>query len=66
VFIDPASPSVMVLPASSNGAGLSAVPLPLPAGPGFVGVTGYVQFGWPDPCAPGGLSGSSAMQVVIQ
>ena len=66
VFIDPASPSLILFPASSTSSGLAAVPLPLPAGPGFVGISGYLQFGWPDTCAPGGLSGTSAMLVTIQ
>jgi hypothetical protein len=66
VFIDPASPSLFLLPASSTATGFAAVPLPIPAGPQFVGITGFVQFGWPDSCAAGGLSGTSAMQLTIQ
>jgi hypothetical protein len=64
VWIDLASPSILTFPASSNASGLSVVGLPLPAG--LAGLTGFLQFGWPDSCAPGGLSGTCGMQVVIQ
>ena len=65
IFIDPASPALLVF--RRRAASPAPRPsLPLPAGPGLAGITGFLQFGWVDPCATGGFSGSCGMQVTIQ
>ena len=66
VWINPGNPFLLVIPVSSDLAGYSVVPVPVPAGPGVIGLTGYAQFAWADPCAPGGISGSCALAVTIQ
>jgi hypothetical protein len=65
VWIDPTA-GLFTLPVSSNASGLCLLTIPVPSGPSWIGSTGYLQFGWNDPCAPGGVSGSCAMSVTIQ
>lgn len=66
VWINPASPGLLLFPATSSGAGYAVVNIPVPPGPVLVGMTGYAQFAWADPCPPGGLSGSCALAITVQ
>jgi hypothetical protein len=66
VWVDPASTGFLMLPVTSNAAGYCVKQMAVPAGPGFIGLTGYAQFAWADSCAPGGLSGSCGLSVTIQ
>ncbi len=64
VWIHPAA--LFVLLATSDGAGGAVVPLPIPPSAVLAGGQVFSQFAWPDACAPGGLSASNAIQVVVQ
>jgi hypothetical protein len=64
VALDPLA--TLFLDVSSDPLGGSEVPIPIPASPPLVGAAGYAQFFWADPCAPGGVSASNALEIVIQ
>jgi hypothetical protein len=64
VWIDPSA--LVLLPLLANAKGFVEVVVPLPAGFVVPGMQGFLQFFWPDPCAPGGISASNALEVVVQ
>jgi hypothetical protein len=64
VWIQPAA--LLVLLATSDGAGGAVLPIPIPPSAALAGGQVFSQFAWPDACAPGGLSASNALQVVVQ
>ena len=70
VWVDPSS-VFLQLPATSNAAGASEVPLPIPSGAWLRGTTLYAQFFWvgatsPPPCPRQGISASHALAIVVQ
>jgi hypothetical protein len=65
VWVDQNAPGFFCVTVTSDVRGSCVVSFPVPAGPQFIGISGYAQFGWADPCAPGGLSGSCALGVTI-
>jgi hypothetical protein len=66
VWIDVASPAFFFLPAQSDAAGMSQFAVPITADPVLAGVGAFVQFAWPDPCAPGYVATSNGLTVTIQ
>jgi hypothetical protein len=64
-WIDPASPFLVQIPVASDPAGFCFIPAGLPPDPSLVGFIGYVQAAWTDPCAPGGLTASNALGLLI-
>jgi hypothetical protein len=65
VWVNPADPGLWLVPVTSDVRGAAVVSFAVPAGPAFIGITGFVQYGWADFCAPGGISGSCALQITI-
>ena len=60
-------PLLLLLPAGSNGLGLSWLQGAIPNAPGLVGVSFAVQFFWPNGCGPAGsMSASNALLLTIQ
>ncbi|MGH7152243.1 MAG: hypothetical protein ACREIU_16170 [Planctomycetota bacterium] len=66
VWIDPFAGLFFEVVVPSDAAGAATVPLPIPAIPGLAGFQAFVQFAWPDACAPGGFSASNALAIVVQ
>lgn len=66
VWVDPVDPNLWLVPVMSDVRGSAVVSFSVPVGPQFIGITGFVQYGWPDICAVGGVSGSCALQITIQ
>ncbi|HKB15167.1 MAG TPA: hypothetical protein VKF62_03835, partial [Planctomycetota bacterium] len=58
--------TLLALPATSDGSGFAPFPLPIPAAASLAGAQVFAQFAWLDGCAPGGVSASNAIQVVVQ
>ncbi len=65
IWIDPTAGLVGV-PVTSDALGECTVPIPIPAAPQLAGQRFYLQFAWPDTCAPGGLSASNALATMIE
>ena len=66
VWIDPAAPVFILLPAGSGALGSTQIAIPLPPDPLLAGTQSFVQFFWLDTCAPGGVSASYALAVTVQ
>ena len=66
VWIDPLAPVFFEIIVPSNTIGASTVPIPIPAVPALAGAQAFFQFAWPDVCAPGGISASNALEIVVQ
>jgi hypothetical protein len=64
LFIDPAG-YLALAPATSDPAGFVELPVLLSAAVP-PGVQAYLQYFFPDPCAPGGVSASNALHVTVQ
>ncbi|MGH7151088.1 MAG: hypothetical protein ACREIU_10335, partial [Planctomycetota bacterium] len=64
VWIDPLA--LLLLPSTSDGAGAAVFSLPIPPVSSLAGGQVFSQFAWLDACAPGGVSASNAIQVVVQ
>jgi hypothetical protein len=64
LWVDPAG-LVPLLPVLSNGLGFARVSAAIP-GTIPIGAGAYLQFLWLDPCAPGGVSASNALEIVVQ
>jgi hypothetical protein len=65
VWLDLQSPVTTVL-IGSTGFGSSVVPVPIPARPALAGLHAFAQHFWLDTCAPGGVSASNALAIVVQ
>jgi hypothetical protein len=65
VWVDPAAIALLAT-ASSNAMGRAVVGIPIPADPALVGGQAFAQFFWADSCAPGGVSASNALEVMVQ
>ncbi len=66
IWIDPAAPAFVLVPASSSASGAAVVPIPVPSDAGLAGTQVFAQFFWSDACAPGGVSASNALQITVQ
>jgi len=64
VALDPFA--TLFLDATTNALGASEVSIPIPSDPLLVGGAAYAQFFWISPCAPGGVSASNALAIVVQ
>ena len=58
--------SVLLLPVGSNAVGAAEVSLPIPPDPSLAGGQANLQFVFPSPCGPQGLSASNALTVIVQ
>ncbi|MCI0587211.1 MAG: hypothetical protein L0323_10265 [Planctomycetes bacterium] len=65
-WIDPFAPFFLEIVVPSNAVGAATVPLPIPPDAALAGLQLFVQFAWPDACAPGGFSASNALAIVVQ
>ncbi|MCI0586737.1 MAG: hypothetical protein L0323_07855 [Planctomycetes bacterium] len=65
LWIDPSAPMFFGASASSGPAGETALSIPIPPDPTLAAAQVFAQFAWPDPCAPGGIAGSSGLAVVV-
>ncbi|MCI0589888.1 MAG: hypothetical protein L0323_24000, partial [Planctomycetes bacterium] len=65
VWIDPSAPMFFGIPSLTGPSGEVAQSVPIPLNPTLAGAQAFAQFAWPDPCAPGGYSGSSGLAVVV-
>ncbi len=65
LWIDPSAPMFFGVSASSGPAGETALSIPVPPDPTLAAAQVFAQFAWPDPCAPGGIAGSSGLAVVV-
>ncbi|MGH7149425.1 MAG: hypothetical protein ACREIU_01940, partial [Planctomycetota bacterium] len=60
-------PTVLIpVTVASDALGACQAPIPIPANPALSGVQAFLQFFWPDPCAPGGVSASDALAIQVQ
>ncbi|MCI0589469.1 MAG: hypothetical protein L0323_21855 [Planctomycetes bacterium] len=64
LWLNPAT--LLAFPVASTPIGATPFSLPIPPLPSLAGATLYTQSGWADACAPGGISASNALQVVVQ
>ncbi|MBK6939241.1 MAG: hypothetical protein IPH13_03415 [Planctomycetes bacterium] len=62
LYVDPAAATLV--PVSTDDLGFARRALPLRHS--LQGSKGYVQFVFPDPCAPGGWSASPALEIIVQ
>jgi hypothetical protein len=65
LWVDPV-PLLLQIPVVANELGALQLAAPLPATPGLVGQTAYVQWVWTDACAPGPYAATAALAITFQ
>ncbi len=60
------SPVLLLVPVASNDLGFCDLPAAVPPDASLAGLQAYVQFFWPNACAPPALVASGALAITIQ
>ncbi len=64
LWLDPAT--LLALPVTSDATGFCELPLRIEDDPALVGLQGWVQFFWRDPCGPAGWAASRSLGITLQ